>query len=124
MPPAFREQTHDSYQDQSDVFYASPITYLLTMFPTVVDSQFPPSQFPASIPGTGVANHSWTHTWPSHLVFFGSLLESDGVRPLLERLGYRQEWYGWNGWEQDKRRRGGVRVWTWQKQAKRGISSV
>lgn len=87
------------------------------MFPAVVDPQFPPSQFPASIPGArGVVDHSWTHSWPSHLVFFGALLKDDGVQRLVEKLGYQQDWSRWNGWEQDERRRGGIRVWAWQGQ--------
>ncbi|KAF8508374.1 glycosyltransferase family 22 protein [Gautieria morchelliformis] len=115
--PPIGEQEHDIYKDQSDLFYASPISYLQTMFPTAVDPDFPPSRFPASVPGTrGVADTTWAHSWPSHLVFFGSLLNSGGVQPLLEKLGYREYWYGWNGWEQDERRREGVRVWAWRRQ--------
>ncbi|KAF8590085.1 glycosyltransferase family 22 protein [Ramaria rubella] len=120
--PPIGGQSLNEYQDQSDVFYATPIAYLRTRFPNTVDPHFPPSQFPASIPGSrGATNETWVHSWPSHLVFFGSLLESDGVQALLEALGYQQIWNGWNGWEQDKRRRGGVRLWAWQSHGTRTL---
>lgn len=60
---------------------------------------------------------------PSHVVLFGDLLEkaekmADGrlvsVQGALKEKGYAEAWYGWNGFDiaQDEReRRGGVRVW-------------
>ncbi|KIJ35747.1 glycosyltransferase family 22 protein [Sphaerobolus stellatus SS14] len=112
--PPLHGENLSTYKDQSDVFYDSPLRYLKTRFPKSVDPQFLPSPFPSSIPGATDTGRDWEHTWPSHLILFGALLEIDGVRPLLEDLGYTEDWHGWNGWEQDHRRRGGVRIWRWQ----------
>jgi len=51
--------------------------------------------------------------WPSHLVFFGALLREPGVEDILRAGGYEEVWQGGNGIEEDRRRRGGVRVWRW-----------
>ncbi|KAF8510994.1 Alg9-like mannosyltransferase family-domain-containing protein [Hysterangium stoloniferum] len=113
--PPLSGQSPDTYQDQSDVFYASPLDYLKTRFPPAVDPQFPPSPFAVSTPGfQGLETHRWRHTWPSHLVFFDALSDHGGVMDFFEKLGYEEEFYLWNGWEQDERRRGGIRVWKWQ----------
>jgi phosphatidylinositol glycan class B len=44
---------------------------------------------------------------------FGALLEEDGVRQLLQEKGYEEVWAGRNGFEEDERRRGGMRLWKW-----------
>jgi phosphatidylinositol glycan class B len=47
------------------------------------------------------------------MILFGDLLEQG--RQTLESSGYSEMWYGWNGFDlaqDDERRRGGVRVWT------------
>ena len=111
-----------AYRDQTDVFYAAPLAYLLTRFPPAVDPRFPPSPYPSTPPGTPAALAArdadadadaggWAHAWPSHLVFFGALLEHAGVERLLRARGYGEVWRAGNGLEEDRRRRGGVRVW-------------
>lgn len=106
-------QNLETYKDQSDVFYESPIAYLRNHFPPAVDLGFPPSPLPSSKPGLiDLTPDQWNHTWPSHLIFFGVLLEHDDIAILLESLGYEEIWKSWNGWEQDSRRRGGIRVWS------------
>ncbi|KZT34404.1 glycosyltransferase family 22 protein [Sistotremastrum suecicum HHB10207 ss-3] len=99
------------YQDQTDVFFESPIDYLITRFPRNVNASFPPSLRPSSLPGKPLRNADWSHEWPSHLVFFGALLDNPGVRDLFIRLGYRGVWSSTAWWEEDLRRRKGVRVW-------------
>jgi phosphatidylinositol glycan class B len=46
-------------------------------------------------------------------VFFGALLREPGVEDILRAEGYEEVWQGGNGIEEDRRRRGGVRVWRW-----------
>ncbi|EJU04309.1 glycosyltransferase family 22 protein [Dacryopinax primogenitus] len=101
-----------SYQDQADVFYDAPVVYLSERFPMMVDPTFPPSPMPTSPPGMPWIQN-WTHTWPSHLVAFGALIEDPNVRNTLAEKGYREAWVTTNGWEEDPRRRGGVKVWQW-----------
>jgi hypothetical protein len=48
------------------------------------------------------------------LVFFGALLTEPGVEATLAHAGYARTWRTWNGFEEDKRRRGGVEVWKWR----------
>ena len=104
------------YQDQTDIFYTSPLTYLRTNFPVSVDSDFPSSPFPSTNPGSPPpGDHRWDHRWPSHLVFFGALLdekaEGHEIESYLKQLGYQEVWVGDSIFEEDWRRRGGVRVW-------------
>lgn len=131
MPSLFRAQSLSEYRDQTDVFYASPIAYLRTNFPSAVDPAFPPSPFPATHAGASPPpDNRWDHRWPSHLVFFGALLEHSemnvasarvgkpqdaDVASILRKLGYEEVWAEGNGWEEDWRRRGGVRVWRWRR---------
>jgi phosphatidylinositol glycan class B len=99
-------------QDQTSVFYESPRGYLELYFPQEVDPSFPPSPFPASIPGvTTRGKDVWEHRWPKYLVLFGSLLGEDGVRLLLEGKGYGEIWKAGREWEGEGKRQGGVRVW-------------
>ena len=109
------EEELGAYRDQTDVFYAAPLAYLLTRFPPSVDPRFPPSPYPSTPPGTpaslAIRDGGWAHAWPSHLVFFGALLEHEGVERLLRARGYGEVWRAGNGLEEDRRRRGGVRVW-------------
>lgn len=58
--------------------------------------------------------YPWRHEWPRHLVFFGHLLQQDGVRPLLQEKGYQEVWRAGRAWEGQGSRKGGVRVWKWQ----------
>lgn len=98
---------------QERVFYDDPTRYLEHRFPASVDPSFPASPLPASKPGDGLTTE-WEHTWPSHLAFFGALMDQDqGVRHLLQKRGYDKTWSSGNGWEEDERRRGGIQVWAW-----------
>lgn len=117
------------------MFYESPVKYLNTRFAPTVDPTFPSSQ-DVTLPIEADQLHPWSHAWPSHLAFFGSLLPagldrasivSEGedvgwnqttVEDVLREKGYVEVWSrdgGWHGWEieEDERRRGGVRVWAW-----------
>ena len=106
-------QNLDEYRDQTDVFYADPLRYIQERFPNAVDEAFPVSPYAATVPGAP-KKEEWVHAWPSHLVLFGALLrEHVGIEPLIKRLGYRRVWAGSNGWEEDRRRRGGVQVWVY-----------
>ncbi|EMD38465.1 glycosyltransferase family 22 protein [Gelatoporia subvermispora B] len=110
--PPLRGQAIGEYHDQTDVFYDSPVVYLERHFPKQVDPSFPPSRRPSTDPReiTSFGN-DWSHEWPQILVIFGSLLSEPGVRELLQRIGYREVWVKESGWEGDRRRQGGVRVW-------------
>ncbi|EIW60158.1 glycosyltransferase family 22 protein [Trametes versicolor FP-101664 SS1] len=113
--PPLQGQDVTEYQDQTDVFYASPLEYLETRFPDRVNATFPPSFLPRSKPGVDAGEiHPWRHEWPQNLVFFGALLDDPDVRKLLLALGYEEEWKAEYGWEGDSRRRGGVRVWRYR----------
>lgn len=107
----------EAYADQTDVFYADPKGYLTTKFPEKVHPGFPRSALPATPPGVpvGMYHGQWGHEWPRMLVFFGKLLEREGVKELLERKGYRELWRSRLGWAAigEEKRSGGVRVWRW-----------
>lgn len=111
-----RGQNVSEYKDQTDVFYDDPLEYLATRFPQRVDPTFPRSRLPSSRPGTFAEGelYPWRHEWPQNLVLFGALLEADGIRELLSRVGYEEVWRAEYGWEGDGRRRGGVRVWRYR----------
>jgi len=110
-----RGQNLSTYEDQTDVLYKNPLSYLYRFFPEKVDLLFPPSPKPFTLPGSApTAVETWDHRWPSHLIFFGALLEHDGVETLLKRKGYREAWAARGSWEEDWRRRGGVKVWKWR----------
>ncbi|TFK92281.1 glycosyltransferase family 22 protein [Polyporus arcularius HHB13444] len=110
--PPLQGQNVTEYKDQTDIFYESPVRYLETRFPKEVNPSFPPSPLPRSNPGVVSSNtHPWQHEWPQNLVFFGALLEHDGMRDLLTRQGYQEVWQAEYGWEGDGRRKGGVHVW-------------
>ena len=86
--------------------------YIATRFPSHVDPTFPPSPFPSSRPGVITeTTYPWRHEWPQNLVFFGALLDIEGMRDVLSRVGYKEVWHAEYGWEGDSRRTGGVRVW-------------
>ena len=106
------------YKDQTDIFYESPIQYLETRFPKQVDPSFPASPHPRSMPGVATAvAYPWQHEWPQNVVFFGALLEQEGVRDLLLHQGYDKVWQAEYGWEGDERRKGGVHVWRYGRTA-------
>lgn len=108
-----RRQNSSGYQDQTDVFYDAPLRYLQERFPAHVDEEFPQSPYPADIPGSS-ANQGWEHSWPSHLVIFGALLRDyEGVEEYIRKMGYQEAWAMESVWEEDSRRRGGVRVWVY-----------
>lgn len=92
---------------------------MLYTFPPSVDPNFPVSLFPATLPGTPPSLQSkekypWTHEWPRHFIFFGALLDSTGMKNLLEGNGYQEVWRGGRWWEGDgDERKGGVHVWKW-----------
>ncbi|KAJ7724487.1 glycosyltransferase family 22 protein [Mycena maculata] len=118
--PPLQNQDPVTYRDQTTVFFASPYKYLKERFPESVDPTFPLSPFPVSMPGalqppfsTSVPErYPWAHTWPQYLVFFGALLEQEGVQALLEVRGYGQIWSAGRVWEGDSdERKGGVKVW-------------
>ncbi|WRT63509.1 uncharacterized protein IL334_000414 [Kwoniella shivajii] len=100
----------DSHRTQQSFFYQSPITYLTEVFP------YPPAQL------RDIANITASPIKPSHLILFGELLDRSevisgkriSVQDELTNLGYKQIWYGWNGFDmlQDEdERRGGLTVW-------------
>ncbi|KAJ6597114.1 glycosyltransferase family 22 protein [Mycena vulgaris] len=117
--PPLQNQDPATYRDQTTVFFASPYTYLKERFPQAVDPVFPLSPFPTSVPGALQsskieAEYLWEHAWPQYLVFFGALLEEEGVQKLLEERGYTQVWSAGRSWEGDgDERKGGVQVWTY-----------
>jgi len=60
----------------------------------------------------------WKHTWPSHFVIFGALVDNStfegrSVRAILDSKGYYEAWMDGNGYEEDERKRGGVRLWAY-----------
>ncbi|KAI6166935.1 glycosyltransferase family 22 protein [Pisolithus thermaeus] len=112
------------YRDQSDLFFESPIRYILSHFPSQVDPLFPPSPFPSSVPDASfvsilgeIESHDsswdmgWRHEWPKYIVMFGALLQDPGILSVLQEKGYREIWKGGREWDGDERRKGGVRVW-------------
>ncbi|KAG8760728.1 glycosylphosphatidylinositol anchor biosynthesis [Serendipita sp. 396] len=122
------------YVDQTAAFYVSPLVYLQQYFPSTVDSSFPPSLHPTTIPGSPVPLlrpmsrrttgssyahiDEWQHSWPKHLVMFGVLAQKEdtkgqSVKQFLQEKGYDRVWRTWNGFEEDEKRRGGVEVWKW-----------
>ena len=108
-----------TYRDQTDVFFDSPLNYLQTYFPAKVNPLFPHSPFPSSLPSAPAPSlnssdiYPWIHEWPRYLVFFGVLLQEEGVRELLEQQGFREVWKRGRGWEGEGHRKGGVLVWKW-----------
>jgi len=110
--PPLRGQNLTTYRDQTRVFYDDPLAYLTQRFPSSVDPSFPRSPRPSSEPGDSL-REDWEHTWPSHLAFFGALLDEYRVQSMLVRRGYFQSWISSNGWEEDRRRRVGIQVWAW-----------
>lgn len=112
------------YRDQTDLFFESPIGYVLSHFPSQVDPSFPPSPFPSSVPDASFVSilgeiesrnsswdMGWRHEWPKYIVMFGALLQEPGMLSLLQEKGYREIWKGGREWDGDERRKGGVRVW-------------
>lgn len=107
----FRQAPGFDHTTQQDLFYASPVSYLQTVFP------YPP--VPLHETTTSLA----MKTIPSHIILFSALLGQEevletgykvSVREALGELGYEEVWRGWNGfdWAQDEaERRGGVRIW-------------
>ncbi|KAJ7272017.1 glycosyltransferase family 22 protein [Mycena haematopus] len=115
--PPLQNQDAVTYRDQTTVFFASPHMYLNERFPQSVDSAYPLSPFPTSVPGAIQSTaepdqYPWVHEWPQYLVFFGALLHEQGVRQLLEERGYTEIWMAGRAWEGDcDERKGGVKVW-------------
>lgn len=117
---AFRNQNLTTYRDQTNVFFHAPHDYLHKYFPSRVNPSFPPSSFPASIPGAPanrldtLNKYPWVHEWPRYLVLFGALLEQEGVKRLFEEKGYKEVWKKGREWEGEGDRKGGVRIWKWK----------
>lgn len=95
-----------------------------THFPSHVDTSYPPSAFPSSVPNVKfvetlqVVEQSsrswdlgWQHEWPQYIVLFGTLLREPGVLDLFRNQGYEEAWKGGFEWEGEGQRRGAVRVW-------------
>jgi GPI mannosyltransferase 3 len=101
------------------VFFNDPLRYLQERFPPNVSLSFPLSPYPVTPPGVSPPRKDpWIHEWPRNLIFFGALLEVDGVQNLLEQKGYKEVWKRGRSWEGDEdERKGGVRVWKWQNQS-------
>ncbi|KDN51930.1 hypothetical protein RSAG8_00481, partial [Rhizoctonia solani AG-8 WAC10335] len=123
-PLGLNRSQRETYISQTDVFFETPgpIRYLDRYFPPSVDSTFPPSPEPFTIPGSSPPTQGWNHTWPSHFIMFGALENmalsaeiQDTVGQRLRRMGYEVIWRVSNGWEEDERRRGGVVVWEWMR---------
>ncbi|KAG5645061.1 hypothetical protein DXG03_007151 [Asterophora parasitica] len=113
--PPLQNQNLSTYRDQTDVFFRAPVEYLESRFPPRVDPSFPLSPYPASVPGAPTPEkHPWIHEWPRYLVFFGALLEHEGVQNLLEAKDYAEVWRKGRAWEGEGERKGGVRVWRWK----------
>ncbi|KAG9008055.1 glycosylphosphatidylinositol anchor biosynthesis [Tulasnella sp. JGI-2019a] len=111
--PPLRGQNLDTYRDQTRIFFDDPMRYVAQRFPSFVDPSFSPSPLPASKPGDSVTT-TWDHTWPSHLAFFGALIEdNEELQLTLEKHGYQKAWSSGNGWEEDEKRKGGVQIWSW-----------
>jgi len=100
--PPLHGQDLSAYQDETDIFFADPTAFLSTQFPLHVDPTFP-----------SLVDPPYRYMWPSHLVLFGALLREPGVEDVLRAEGYEEVWRGGNGIEEDRRRRGEVRVWRW-----------
>jgi len=119
--PPLAHQNLTTYVHQTNHFYDDPVTYLHKFFPPNVSPDFPATAPRPSLVGRRLPDSdSWYHPWPSHFVFFDSLLrlhDASGnvsVQHILEDKGYEEIWdSGWNGWEGDEQRRGSVRVWKW-----------
>ncbi|KAJ3801502.1 glycosyltransferase family 22 protein [Lentinula aff. detonsa] len=113
--PPLNNQNLSTHRDQTKIFFANPYQYLIDRFPDRVDTTFPISPYPTSIPGEITFNDAWRHEWPRYLVFFGVLLEEQGIEEHLVGRGYEEVWKGGRFWEGDSElRKGGVRVWKWQ----------
>lgn len=123
-PPPLDTHSPD-YWDQSDFFFADPLQYMHTRFPSTVDPSFPAmerSHF--SVPWTTGPPHAhaaydlgWAHPWPSHLVMFSNLLETRNctmsMAELLIAQGYRETARLWNSlFHPEGHRRGSVVVWS------------
>ncbi|MBW0533303.1 hypothetical protein O181_073018 [Austropuccinia psidii MF-1] len=101
----FKTAPFENYIDEADQFYLDPQEFLLKYFPKHVNPTFPP---------TNKSNKSYQ--WPSHLVIFEALWKLNGVRNILEKLGYQVVWRASNSrWHDDPIRRGGsVMVLKWK----------
>ena len=109
------------YWDQSDFFYYDPVTYILDRFPTHVDPEFPPDRDAVTkqsgVPAARASyDLGWQHSWPSHLVMFGALLNTQGrnglsVKEVLSEKGYTELCRIWNTlFHPDRRRQGDIVV--------------
>ena len=121
--PPLQGQDIDKYEDQTDVFYESPLVYLKTRFPPDVDLAFPPSSYPCSPPGLPKKSavgeeemhveesEKWKHEWPEYLVMFGHLLDSPEIHEYLTKtMRYNIVWRAGYGFDEEPNRSGGVFV--------------
>lgn len=113
-PPKTLSATAQHPTEEAE-FYSDPARFLRM--------HFPPRPYPSAKSFRSLERFVPSiKRWPSHLVFFNTLLagpKGAEVRALLEERGYRpdagwEEARAWNGWDwaqDDERRRGGVAVW-------------
>ncbi|KAM0750250.1 hypothetical protein T439DRAFT_302200 [Meredithblackwellia eburnea MCA 4105] len=116
--PPVLGQNPKTYKDQSDFFYDSPSQYLNTRFPSSVDLSFPASPLNRNLRLQSSNDLGWTHSWPSHIVLYSTLLrvekEEEGlkVEEILRSQGYGLWRKVWNShWHEDGRRRGDLLIW-------------
>lgn len=122
-PPLGLQHPSD-YKDQTDIFFEAPLEYMRTHFPSQVDTSYPPSAFPSSVPNVTFVETlqvmeqssrswdlGWRHEWPQYIVLFGALLREPGVLDLFRNQSYKEVWKGGFEWEGEGQRRGAVRVW-------------
>lgn len=122
-PPLGLQHPSD-YKDQTDIFFEAPLEYMRTHFPSRVDTSYPPSAFPSSVPNVTFVETlqvmeqssrswdlGWQHEWPQYIVLFGALLREPGVLDLFRNQSYEEVWKGGFEWEGEGQRRGAVRVW-------------
>ncbi|KAK4549845.1 hypothetical protein LTR36_005146 [Oleoguttula mirabilis] len=98
-------QDRASYQDEADLFYAHPTSW--------IDNNMADRNTVLKVPSIGSRAHyspAERREWPEYLVFF-QILEPVIVK-VLEDTSYRECWRGFNTqWHDDRRRQGDVVVW-------------
>lgn len=111
-PPKTSSTQHKTEESE---FYADPARFLRM--------RFPPRPYQSAKSFRSLQRFVPSiRPWPSHLAFFGALLdgrEGAEVRALLEERGYAPDpgweatrsWNGWDWAQDDDRKQGGVVIW-------------